>query len=108
MKNMSAIAPAISTGNCAGDLTGNSNGKRRDPRMLTVIAGRARLRSLRKNQGFVSGHRLSDAERNADTIGFNRWPAAKAQRLKPILGFNAVPACLKACPDTNLRLGKET
>ena len=58
MKNMSAIAPAISTGNCAGDLTGNSNGKRRDPRMLTVIAGRARLRSLRKNQGFVSGHRL--------------------------------------------------
>jgi len=59
LKNISAIAPAISTGNRARDLTGNSTGGERIPRMLMFMAGRASLRSLRKNRGFVSGHRFS-------------------------------------------------
>jgi hypothetical protein len=50
---------------------------------------------------FVSGHRFGDANKGSGTSGFSRWGSPTAQRLKPVSNRTG-PACLKACPDTNL------
>jgi hypothetical protein len=63
-----------------------------------------------RSEGFVSGHRVSDAINGVycRTALASEASHRDPQRLKPVSNFTPMRQCLKACPDTNLFLGRTT